>query len=61
MILTLKLIGLAFEVHDSDGMKSQTVKYAGVNPSTLDIFHYSFSHVGILTGYLANTMRLYLK
>ena len=39
MIMTLKLMGLAFEVHDSK-----------LNPGFLDIFHYSFAHSGILTG-----------
>lgn len=59
MIMTLKLMGLAFEVHDSEKLKAKTdldqvdqleKKYTLVNPTPLDIFHYSFSHSGILTG-----------
>jgi lysophospholipid acyltransferase 7 len=40
MILTLKLVGLAFEVHDSN----EPV------PSLEDQFHYGFNHVGLITG-----------
>jgi lysophospholipid acyltransferase 7 len=52
MMMTLKLIGLAFEVHDSENTGSQTMRYTNVNPSVLDIFHYSFTHIGILTGFI---------
>merc|ERR1719225_567441 len=38
--MTLKLMGLAFEIHDDHGL----------NPNCEDIFHYAFSHAGILTG-----------
>ena len=40
MIMTLKLMGLAFEIHDDHGL----------NPNCEDIFHYAFAHSGILTG-----------
>lgn len=40
MIMTLKLMGLAFEIHDDTGL----------NPNAEDIFHYAFAHSGILTG-----------
>jgi len=59
MIMTLKLMGLAFEVHDSwqnskssEPSKNLDQKYKDieVNPRALDIFHYSFAHSGILTG-----------
>merc|ERR1712020_731975 len=48
MIMTLKLMGLAFEVHDSHN--SLDKKYKSINPEILDIFHYAFAHSGILTG-----------
>jgi len=47
MILTLKLVGLAFEIHDSKDAAS------GKNtlvPSFLDVYHYSFCHAGLITG-----------
>ena len=40
MIMTLKLMGLAFEVHDDRSLVA----------SAEDIFHYAFAHSGILTG-----------
>ncbi|XP_031833000.1 membrane bound O-acyltransferase domain containing farjavit [Nomia melanderi] len=54
MILTLKLSGLAFEVNaaasqpsdDPEGVNSDALKNVGV----LDVFHYGFSYMGILTG-----------
>ncbi|CAG2065149.1 unnamed protein product, partial [Timema podura] len=61
MILTLKLVGLAFEVHDTaaaaarkvDGgsdMESTSKDEAiSINPGFLDIFHYSFAYIGVLT------------
>ena len=53
MIMTLKLMGLAFEVHDSnlpnqDSLEKKYKHLKEVPP--LDIFHYSFAHSGILTG-----------
>ena len=45
MIMTLKLMGLAFEVHDDQSLDA----------SAEDIFHYAFAHSGILTG----TMEIY--
>jgi len=60
MILTLKLIGLAFEVHDSDkeerdSLRSKDDEDKGKNPcssvpSLEDQFHYGFNHVGLITG-----------
>lgn len=41
MILTLKLVGLAFEVNTSAEK---------VQPSFLDVFHYAFNYIGVLTG-----------
>jgi len=71
MILTLKLVGLAFEVHDTFQLKKhlygvQTdklqdektdfadlelkIKFQQVQPTFLDIFHYAFCYIGVLTG-----------
>ena len=58
MIMTLKLMGLAFEVHDSwksnaseDSNKlDQKYQNIDVSPRALDIFHYAFAHTGVLTG-----------
>uniref|UniRef100_A0A2S2QMN4 Lysophospholipid acyltransferase 7 n=1 Tax=Sipha flava TaxID=143950 RepID=A0A2S2QMN4_9HEMI len=58
MMLTLKLIGLSFEVHDSYIISNQkdTKFDAEKNfkiidqPSILEIFHYAFCYIGILTG-----------
>jgi len=64
MIMTLKMMGLAFEVHDSIGRKKTLAKEDDKssnlqlesdlrsieNPSAKDIFHYAFCHAGILTG-----------
>ncbi|KZC05732.1 Lysophospholipid acyltransferase 7 [Dufourea novaeangliae] len=54
MILTLKLSGLAFEVNaaststpeDPEGVNSEAIRNVGI----LDVFHYGFSYMGILTG-----------
>lgn len=60
MILTLKLVGLAFEVHDSevankekdmDDLPPVEVESTRIaTPSFLDIFHYTFCYIGVLTG-----------
>ena len=50
MIMTLKLMGLAFEVHEETHKTELEKKYKHVYPNVLDIFHYAFSHAGILTG-----------
>lgn len=67
MILTLKLVGLAFEVNNAytksktvaDGQKDTAAvaqpslteaDRALLKLSMLDIFHYSFNYVGVLTG-----------
>lgn len=65
MVLTLKLVGLAFEVNqtyiakrkkdegsedvDKDLDKEQ---YNSVHPNFIDIVHYSFNYIGVLTGKL---------
>lgn len=54
MILTLKISGLAFEVNsandppsdDLEGVSSEALKNVGI----LDVFHYGFSYMGLLTG-----------
>lgn len=65
MMITLKLVGICFEVHDTwkkRGMlkKSESeedkknlviqLKYEEVDPSPMDVFHYAFNYVGVLTG-----------
>ncbi|XP_054282737.1 lysophospholipid acyltransferase 7-like [Macrosteles quadrilineatus] len=63
MILTLKLVGLAFEVHDSAiAEKNKDSDIADDSPliepevcriappGFMDIFHYSFCYIGVLTG-----------
>ncbi|RZC27664.1 lysophospholipid acyltransferase 7 [Asbolus verrucosus] len=62
MMLTLKLVGLAFEVNTTyeskekldNSNKSQKEKIEdetnSVDPSFTDIFHYSFNYIGVLTG-----------
>ena len=46
LILTLKLVALAFEVHDDVGSDSDKK----INPSVTDIFHYCLGHIGLITG-----------
>lgn len=56
MLMTLKLVGLAFELHDTtkaiedekNDPEFETSKIP--EPSQGDIFHYSFCYIGILTG-----------
>lgn len=64
MLLTLKLVGLAFEVNQTfltnkkreasgEGVEKDTVlkeQYNAVQPNFLDIIHYSFNYIGVLTG-----------
>ncbi|XP_069942145.1 lysophospholipid acyltransferase 7 [Cherax quadricarinatus] len=64
MMITLKLIGVCFEVHDTwrkrgeakkndDEKRAQLeleLKYEEVDPSPMDIFHYAFCYIGVLTG-----------
>lgn len=53
MILTLKLVGLAFEVHRSyRDLSDKTNMYDIIDPNFVDIFHYSFNYIGVLTGKL---------
>lgn len=52
MLLTLRLVGLGFEIAAAKrepDEKSESCK-ALQNISFLDIFHYGFSYMGLLTG-----------
>lgn len=59
-LFLLQLVGLAFEIHDSymtkkskgsgDSAIQEDNAAQDVNPGYLDIFHYSFTYVGVLTG-----------
>ena len=49
MIMTLKLMGLAFEVHETHQTELEK-KHKAILPNIQDIFHYAFAHSGILTG-----------
>jgi len=66
MLLTLKMVGLALEVSETSQTKRKltapdckdeekpelqlSLQFRGVKPSFIDVIHYAFSHVGILTG-----------
>ncbi|CAL4091818.1 unnamed protein product, partial [Meganyctiphanes norvegica] len=65
MMMTLKLVGLCFEVHDTwrkSGELKKTsneeekkllelqLEHEEVNPSAMDVFHYAFCYLGALTG-----------
>ncbi|XP_015925006.1 lysophospholipid acyltransferase 7 [Parasteatoda tepidariorum] len=58
MILTLKMVGLAFEVQETRCAKEKNkshnfdllYKYKKVEPSFLDVFHYAFCIAGVLIG-----------
>ncbi|XP_069695683.1 lysophospholipid acyltransferase 7 [Periplaneta americana] len=60
MMMTLKLVGLAFEVHNTatasrkngQGDSSIVAEFEAteVHPSFLDIFNYTFCYIGIMTG-----------
>ncbi|XP_045138233.1 lysophospholipid acyltransferase 7-like [Portunus trituberculatus] len=65
MMITLKLIGICFEVHDTwrkqgelkkEDDKDKKIKlqlelqHEEVHPSSMDIFHYAFCYIGVLTG-----------
>lgn len=62
MLLTLKLVGLAFEVNQTYLKKAKKEEnsdnkdlilkeqYNAVEPNFIDIFHYSFNYIGVLTG-----------
>ncbi|KAF5295178.1 hypothetical protein FQR65_LT10566 [Abscondita terminalis] len=55
MILTLKLVGLAYEVNSSYSLKKNVEKSLEdesnlINPNLIDIFHYAFNYIGVLTG-----------
>ena len=49
LILTLKLVGLAFEVHDS-AAEADTEKVERLRPGVLDTLHYCLGHIGLITG-----------
>lgn len=71
MIVTLKVAGLAFEVHntarhkrgDGNSAAVQELEAAEVHPSFLDVFHYTFCYIGIMTGpyYTYRTYRDWLE
>lgn len=63
----LQVIGVCFEVHDTWLKRGQIkkledkekiaqleleLKYEEVDPTPMDIFHYAFCYVGVLTGML---------
>ena len=65
LVLTLKLVGIAFEIHDSYTNQEMLKKsnqdndheslelqeeYQRVNPTLLDTFSYCYCYIGILTG-----------
>ncbi|XP_023239382.1 lysophospholipid acyltransferase 7-like [Centruroides sculpturatus] len=57
MILTLKMVGIAFELNHSHKINQNATKgislkhqYEMINPSFIDIIHYSFCHAGVLIG-----------
>jgi len=66
LILTLKLVGLAFEVHDTAVRKDseldssancneldskyQQQKFGDVEPTFCSIIHYTMGHIGLITG-----------
>lgn len=62
-LLSVQLIGLAFEVHDTAlaDKKKDSADYSPeieleseatrvVPPDILDVYHYSFCYIGVLTG-----------
>jgi len=58
LILTLKLVGLAFEVHDTAERQAQAQQkseeylkqFGDVTPTLSGIVHYSLGHIGLITG-----------
>jgi len=54
MMLTLKLPGLAFEINSAATALPDDIKGANSDAfkkiSFMDVIHYSFSYIGILTG-----------
>ena len=48
LILTLKLVGLAFEVHDAQASEEKESK--SKRPSVADTLHYCLGHIGLITG-----------
>jgi len=58
LILTLKLVGLAFELHDTAVRKAQAEEksedyekqFGDVSPTLAGIVHYSLGHIGLITG-----------
>ncbi|KAK6623830.1 hypothetical protein RUM44_010686 [Polyplax serrata] len=69
MILTLKIVGLAFEVHDShveSKLKNTEPQYKNQKDLAMnftEIFHYAYSYIGVLTGpyYSYKTFNDYYK
>lgn len=69
MMLTLKIIGLAFETHKSNILKKshdddnkneeqkcENERY-NFNLTFADIFYYIFNYCGVLTGKISNSLR----
>ncbi|KAF4521844.1 hypothetical protein B566_EDAN003718 [Ephemera danica] len=53
MFVTLKMVGLAFEVYDTSKAKRESPnshEFLPEEPKLIDIFHYAFCYIGILTG-----------
>ncbi|XP_077979475.1 membrane-bound acylglycerophosphatidylinositol O-acyltransferase mboat7-like [Glandiceps talaboti] len=62
LLLTLRMVGMTFEIHDSYAAKLNPVKETDSTaskkppvtiieePSVVDIFHYAYCYVGIMTG-----------
>lgn len=65
MILTLKLVGLAFEVNSvylSNKKKDDDdEEYNRINPTFDDIIHYSFNYIGVLTGTIHKFFNIWLN
>lgn len=60
MILTLKLPGLAFEINSAATAPADDVQGANSNAlkkiDFMDVIHYSFSYMGVLTGKICTTI-----
>ncbi|XP_070579292.1 lysophospholipid acyltransferase 7-like [Ptychodera flava] len=62
LLLTLRMVGMTFEIHDSNSAKVNQIGQSDAatskkppvviidEPSVLDIFHYAYCYVGIMTG-----------
>ncbi|XP_035207114.1 lysophospholipid acyltransferase 7-like isoform X2 [Stegodyphus dumicola] len=56
MILTLKMVGIAFEIKEEEELQAKDpnseiqIKYRKIKPSFFDVFHYAFCIAGVLIG-----------